>query len=157
MRIRVTSSVRINLPLQIFILKIILGRGGYLTPGLVRLDQRVRTANQLVRTLRELMPDLRAEQAEQVRAAFADALGPNRPEAAIGLVPNLGAAYRLMGQPDRADQSLQQAAAAWDDLLKDHPTDLHARNEWCRTTFNLVFVYLTNLAAPRRFDGLTLR
>ncbi|MGH3824017.1 MAG: beta-ketoacyl synthase N-terminal-like domain-containing protein, partial [Pseudonocardiaceae bacterium] len=30
---------------------VILGRGGYLTPGLARLDQRVRTANQLVTTL----------------------------------------------------------------------------------------------------------
>ncbi len=70
---------------------VVLGRGGYLTPGLVRLDQRVRTANQLVRTLRELMPDLPDERAEQVRAAFAEALGPHQPEAAIGLVPNLAA------------------------------------------------------------------
>ena len=37
---------------------VILGRGGYLTPGLVRLDQRVRAANQLVKTLGELLPDL---------------------------------------------------------------------------------------------------
>ena len=37
---------------------VILGRGGYLTPGLVRLDQRVRTANQLLDTLRDLLPDV---------------------------------------------------------------------------------------------------
>jgi acyl transferase domain-containing protein/phosphopantetheinyl transferase (holo-ACP synthase) len=78
---------------------VILGRGGYLTPGLVRLDQRVRTANQLVRTLRELLPDLPEEGAEQVRAAFAEALGPNKPEAAIGLVPNL-AASRIANRLD---------------------------------------------------------
>ncbi|HET6703385.1 beta-ketoacyl synthase N-terminal-like domain-containing protein, partial [Amycolatopsis sp.] len=40
---------------------VVLGRGGYLTPGLVRLDQRVRTASQLVRTLGELLPDLDAD------------------------------------------------------------------------------------------------
>lgn len=70
---------------------VVLGRGGYLTPGLVRLDQRVRTAGQLVRTLGELLPDLGADQLERVRAAFTDRLGPDRPEAAIGLVPNLAA------------------------------------------------------------------
>ncbi|WP_370656937.1 beta-ketoacyl synthase N-terminal-like domain-containing protein [Streptomyces sp. NBS 14/10] len=70
---------------------VVLGRGGYLTPGLVRLDQRVRTAHQLVRTLGELLPDLGADQLERVRAAFTERLGPDRPEAAIGLVPNLAA------------------------------------------------------------------
>ncbi|MEV6315396.1 beta-ketoacyl synthase N-terminal-like domain-containing protein [Streptomyces sp. NPDC051776] len=70
---------------------VVLGRGGYLTPGLVRLDQRVRTARQLVRTLGELMPDLGEERLARVHAAFVDRLGPDRPEAAIGLVPNLAA------------------------------------------------------------------
>ncbi|MFG2126830.1 beta-ketoacyl synthase N-terminal-like domain-containing protein [Streptomyces sp. NPDC048751] len=70
---------------------VVLGRGGYLTPGLVRLDQRVRTAGQLVRTLGELLPDLTPGQLERVRAAFTDRLGPDSPESAIGLVPNLAA------------------------------------------------------------------
>ncbi|MGY1497577.1 beta-ketoacyl synthase N-terminal-like domain-containing protein [Streptomyces sp. QTS52] len=70
---------------------VILGRGGYLTPGLVRLDQRVRTASQLVRTLGELMPDLDPAQLDRVRTAFTDRLGPDSPESAIGLVPNLAA------------------------------------------------------------------
>ncbi|MER8184970.1 beta-ketoacyl synthase N-terminal-like domain-containing protein [Kitasatospora sp. NPDC094015] len=70
---------------------VVLGRGGYLTPGLVRLDQRVRTAHQLVRTLGELLPDLTAGQLARVREAFTDRLGPDRPESAIGLVPNLAA------------------------------------------------------------------
>ncbi|WP_280716856.1 type I polyketide synthase [Kitasatospora sp. MAP5-34] len=70
---------------------VVLGRGGYLTPGLVRLDQRVRSAHQVVRTLGELLPDLTVSQLEKVRAAFADQLGPDRPESAIGLVPNLAA------------------------------------------------------------------
>ncbi|WP_241826836.1 type I polyketide synthase, partial [Streptomyces graminilatus] len=70
---------------------VILGRGGYLTPGLVRLDQRVRTAGQLVRTLGELMPELDPVQLDRVRTAFTDRLGPDSPESAIGLVPNLAA------------------------------------------------------------------
>ncbi|WP_238427056.1 type I polyketide synthase, partial [Streptomyces adustus] len=70
---------------------VVLGRGGYLTPGLVRLDQRVRTAGQLVRTLGELLPDLTDAQLERVRTAFTDKLGPDSAESAIGLVPNLAA------------------------------------------------------------------
>lgn len=70
---------------------VVLGRGGYLTPGLVRLDQRVRTAGQLVRTLGELLPDLTGDQLERVRTAFTERLGPDSPESAIGLVPNLAA------------------------------------------------------------------
>ncbi|MGW0883344.1 beta-ketoacyl synthase N-terminal-like domain-containing protein [Streptomyces sp. NPDC002671] len=76
-----------------------LGRGGYLTPGLVRLDQRVRTAGQLVRTLGELMPDLDAGQLARVRTAFTERLGADSPESAIGLVPNL-AASRIANRLD---------------------------------------------------------
>lgn len=70
---------------------VVLGRGGYLTPGLSRGSQRVRTANQLVRTLGELLPGLGADRLEQVRQAFTRQLGPDEPEQAIGLVPNLTA------------------------------------------------------------------
>ncbi|MFF4119223.1 beta-ketoacyl synthase N-terminal-like domain-containing protein [Streptomyces sp. NPDC001714] len=78
---------------------VVLGRGGYLTPGLVRLDQRVRTAGQLVRTLGELVPDLTPGQLARVREAFTDRLGPASPESAIGLVPNL-AASRIANRLD---------------------------------------------------------
>ncbi|MFF8971039.1 beta-ketoacyl synthase N-terminal-like domain-containing protein [Streptomyces sp. NPDC014995] len=78
---------------------VVLGRGGYLTPGLVRLDQRVRTAAQLVRTLGELLPDLTAGQLDRVREAFTERLGPDSPESAIGLVPNL-AASRIANRLD---------------------------------------------------------
>lgn len=78
---------------------VVLGRGGYLTPGLVRLDQRVRGAQQLVRTLGELVPDLTSHQLATVKAAFAEQLGEDRPESAIGLVPNL-AASRLANRLD---------------------------------------------------------
>ncbi|WP_268255242.1 beta-ketoacyl synthase N-terminal-like domain-containing protein [Streptomyces phaeofaciens] len=78
---------------------VVLGRGGYLTPGLVRLDQRVRTAGQLVRTLGELLPDLTGDQLDRVREAFTERLGPDSPESAIGLVPNL-AASRIANRLD---------------------------------------------------------
>lgn len=76
-----------------------LGRGGYLTPGLVRLDQRVRTAGQLTRTLGELLPDLSADQLDRIRTTFTERLGPDSPESAIGLVPNL-AASRIANRLD---------------------------------------------------------
>ncbi|WEO98744.1 type I polyketide synthase [Streptomyces sp. FXJ1.172] len=76
-----------------------LGRGGYLTPGLVRLDQRVRTARQLVRTLGELLPGLDSGQLDRIHAAFTERLGPDSPESAIGLVPNL-AASRIANRLD---------------------------------------------------------
>jgi acyl transferase domain-containing protein/phosphopantetheinyl transferase len=78
---------------------VVLGRGGYLGAGLARLDQRVRTARQLEATLEELLPELPAERLAQVRAAFQARLGPERPEASIGLVPNL-AASRIANRLD---------------------------------------------------------
>ncbi|MFD3723114.1 beta-ketoacyl synthase N-terminal-like domain-containing protein [Streptomyces sp. NPDC058674] len=95
---------------------IVLGRGGYLTPGLVRLDQRVRTARQLVRTLGDLVPGLDAGQLERVRAAFTDRLGPGRPEDAIGLVPNL-AASRVANRLDLRGPAYTVDAACASSLL----------------------------------------
>jgi acyl transferase domain-containing protein/phosphopantetheinyl transferase len=91
---------------------VILGRGGYLTPGLVRLDQRVRTVHQVLRTLGELVPDLSSEQRSALRDAFLTQLGPDRPESAIGLVPNL-AASRIANRLDlRGPASTVDAACA---------------------------------------------
>ncbi|MFD7660806.1 polyketide synthase, partial [Actinosynnema sp. NPDC059797] len=99
---------------------VVLGRGGYLTPGLVRLDQRVRTANQVVRTLRELVPELDDDRLERVRAAFADQLGPEAPESAIGLVPNL-AASRVANRLDlRGPAYTVDAACASSLVAVDH-------------------------------------
>ncbi|MGQ0838868.1 beta-ketoacyl synthase N-terminal-like domain-containing protein [Actinokineospora sp.] len=99
---------------------IVLGRGGYLTPGLVRLDQRVRTATQLVRTLGELLPELDDERLDQVRRAFTDQLGPEQPESAIGLVPNL-AASRVANRLDlRGPAYTLDAACASSLVAVDH-------------------------------------
>ncbi|HKE75647.1 MAG TPA: beta-ketoacyl synthase N-terminal-like domain-containing protein [Acidimicrobiales bacterium] len=68
---------------------VVVGRGGYLTPATARLEQRVRTAHQLVACVRELVPDLPADRLDAIREQFQAALGPSHPEASIGLVPNL--------------------------------------------------------------------
>jgi len=49
---------------------VILGRGGYYNAGIVRLDQRVRVAEQICLTLREVLPDLPDDRIDEVRAAF---------------------------------------------------------------------------------------
>ncbi|MFF8316636.1 beta-ketoacyl synthase N-terminal-like domain-containing protein [Streptomyces bobili] len=95
---------------------VVLGRGGYLTPGLVRLDQRVRTAGQLVRTLGELLPDLTSGQLDRVREAFTDRLGSDSPESAIGLVPNL-AASRVANRLDLRGPAYTVDAACASSLI----------------------------------------
>ncbi|MEZ4402978.1 MAG: beta-ketoacyl synthase N-terminal-like domain-containing protein [Kofleriaceae bacterium] len=78
---------------------VILGRGGYLTAGMARLSQRVRSAEQLDTTLAELVPGLAPSVRAGIRAAFATQAGQPGPEAAIGLVPNL-AASRIANRLD---------------------------------------------------------
>ncbi len=68
---------------------VVLGRGGYIGAGMARLDQRLRTARQLVDTLGTLLPTLGQEDLDQIRAAFTEQLGPEAPAAAMGVVPNL--------------------------------------------------------------------
>ncbi|MFF7976456.1 beta-ketoacyl synthase N-terminal-like domain-containing protein [Streptomyces sp. NPDC007905] len=104
-----------------------LGRGGYLTPGLVRLDQRVRTAGQLVRTLGELLPELSSAQLDRVRAAFTERLGPDSPESAIGLVPNLAASrianrLDLRGPAYTVDAACASALVAVDQAVTELTT-----------------------------------
>ncbi|HEY3894283.1 MAG TPA: beta-ketoacyl synthase N-terminal-like domain-containing protein [Pseudonocardiaceae bacterium] len=99
---------------------VIIGRGGYLTPGLARLDQRTRTANQLIVTLRELLPDLEDTQLEAVRSAFQSRLGPPSPESAIDLVPNL-VASRVANRLDLGGPAYTVDAACASSLLAiDH-------------------------------------
>ncbi|WP_282189801.1 polyketide synthase [Streptomyces sp. RPA4-5] len=71
---------------------VILGRGGFMGVATARLDQRVRTAHQLAVTLRELALELGESRIAAVREAFQASLGPEQPEASIGLVPSFTAA-----------------------------------------------------------------
>lgn len=68
-----------------------LGRGGYLTPGLMRGVQKVREGEQLLAVLRRTLPHLGEAEIEAVRAAWRASAGPLAPDEAIGLVPNLAA------------------------------------------------------------------
>jgi 3-oxoacyl-(acyl-carrier-protein) synthase len=70
---------------------VVVGRGGYLTPGCARLDQRVRLADEVVSAVRDLFPNLAGSDLATVRQAIRDRLGPEQPESSIGLVPNLAA------------------------------------------------------------------
>jgi acyl transferase domain-containing protein len=95
---------------------VILGRGGYLTPGLARLDQRVRASGQLVEMLRTLVPDLAEEQLRAVQGEFSGQLGELRPESSIGLVPNL-AASRIANRFDFGGPSYTLDAACASSLI----------------------------------------
>ncbi len=99
---------------------VVLGRGGYLTPGLARIDQRVRVANQVTSVLRDVLPDISDADLERVRLAFQDAVGPERPEASIGLVPNL-AASRIANRLDLQGPAFTIDAACASSLVAiDH-------------------------------------
>ncbi|MEV6444127.1 type I polyketide synthase [Amycolatopsis sp. NPDC051716] len=71
---------------------VVLGRGGYLSPGLQGFDQRVRTVRQITCTVGELLPSAGPAVLDRLRTALLEPLGEFRPETAAGLVPNLAAA-----------------------------------------------------------------
>jgi acyl transferase domain-containing protein len=99
---------------------VIIGRGGYLTPGVARLDQRVHTVHQLMAVISDLVPGLTRERLDAVRAAFEQRLGPDQPESAIGLVPNF-AASRLANRFDfRGPAYTVDAACASSLVAVDH-------------------------------------
>jgi len=95
---------------------VVLGRGGYFGPAFARIEQRVKTARQVAVTLREVLPDLPEEAVERVHAAFVEKLGPERPEAAIGLVPNL-AASRIANRLDLRGPAYTVDAACASSLI----------------------------------------
>jgi 3-oxoacyl-(acyl-carrier-protein) synthase/malonyl CoA-acyl carrier protein transacylase/phosphopantetheinyl transferase len=95
---------------------VIVGRGGYLTPGMARLSNRVRTAEQLATTLAELLPELPAATVAQIRDAFRARAGELGADAAIGLVPNL-AASRIANRLDLRGPAYTVDAACASSLL----------------------------------------
>ena len=106
---------------------VVVGRGGYMTPGLVRIDQRVRTSTQLVEAVRTLVPSLDDEQLRAVRRSFLDGLGPDRPAGAIDLVPNLAASrianrLDLHGPAYTVDAACASALVALDHCIRELAT-----------------------------------
>jgi acyl transferase domain-containing protein/phosphopantetheinyl transferase len=100
---------------------VIIGRGGYLTPGVARLDQRVHTAHQLTAVLRDLVPALGEDRLDAVREAFQKTLGP---EESIGLVPNFAASrvanrFDLRGPAYTVDAACASSLLAVDHAVRD--------------------------------------
>ncbi|MGW5706698.1 beta-ketoacyl synthase N-terminal-like domain-containing protein [Amycolatopsis japonica] len=95
---------------------VILGRGGYLSPGLQRFDQRVRSVRQITGAVRDLLPSARPEMLDRLRDALLEPLGEFRPDTAIGLVPNL-AASRVANRLDFGGPAYTVDAACASSLL----------------------------------------
>ncbi|HEV7757760.1 MAG TPA: beta-ketoacyl synthase N-terminal-like domain-containing protein, partial [Acidimicrobiales bacterium] len=103
---------------------VVVGRGGYRTPGIARLDQRIHTVQQLVEGLRALVPQIDDDRLDQVRHEFVRQLGPDRPEASIGLVPNLAASrianrFDFQGPAFTVDAACASALVAIDHGLHE--------------------------------------
>ncbi|MFF5806590.1 beta-ketoacyl synthase N-terminal-like domain-containing protein [Streptomyces sp. NPDC012746] len=105
---------------------VVLGRGGFMGVATARLDQRVRTAHQLEQTLREVAPELGERRIAQVRTAFQEALGPERPDASIGLVPSFTAARTANRLDFRGPAYTLDAACASSLLAVDQAVGLLA-------------------------------
>ncbi len=68
---------------------IILGRGNYPGPAIVRLGNMMRGAEQLIATLSTLLPELSPEKLMALKKGYQARCGAYGPDTAIGLVPNL--------------------------------------------------------------------
>jgi 3-oxoacyl-(acyl-carrier-protein) synthase/malonyl CoA-acyl carrier protein transacylase/phosphopantetheinyl transferase len=152
---------------------VILGRGGYLNPGMARLANRVRTGPQLAALLADL--ELDADTIERIRAAFSAKAGHQTAnESAIGLVPNLAASrianrLDLRGPAYTIDAACASSLLAVDQAcreLADHRCDavvaggVHVCHD---VTFWSVFTQLGALSKSsqirpfdRRADGIVI-
>ena len=106
---------------------VVLGRGGYIGHGMSRANQQVRTSRQVIAILEQLVPGIEADQIEEVRRAFASSFGPEQPEPAIGLVPNLTAS-RVANRLDLCGPAYTIDAACASSLLaiEQGIRDLHS-------------------------------
>lgn len=68
---------------------VIVGRGHYVGPGMARVVNITRGAQQLIDSLRTLVPDLRDDQLAAIKNDFQMRCGPFGADTAIGIVPNL--------------------------------------------------------------------
>ncbi|GGN04285.1 polyketide synthase [Dyadobacter beijingensis] len=70
---------------------IIIGKGNYTGPGATRAIEIVRTGQQIVEVLKSILPDLKNEDLERVKAEFQQKKGRFSADTAMGLIPNLTA------------------------------------------------------------------
>lgn len=96
---------------------VVIGRGGFITPGVARLDRRVTTSHQIAGILAELVPELGRSRLEEIRRAFCARLGPDGPDPSTGLVPGFAAsrvahAFDLRGPAYTLDASCASSLLA---------------------------------------------
>ncbi|MGD8308127.1 MAG: beta-ketoacyl synthase N-terminal-like domain-containing protein, partial [Chromatiales bacterium] len=95
---------------------VILGRGGYIGVRAARAGQHFRQAQQLVQSLKDLVPDLTPEQLASVKQEFLSKLGHYGGDTAIGLVPNI-AASRIANRFDLGGPAYTVDAACASSLI----------------------------------------
>ncbi|MEU7873533.1 beta-ketoacyl synthase N-terminal-like domain-containing protein [Dactylosporangium sp. NPDC049140] len=99
---------------------VIIGRGGFFSPGQVRHNQRVRMPSQVIQVLRELIPDLPESRLEAVRQRLDERLGKHQPEGPVGVVPNLAASRVANRLNLRGPAYVLDAACASSLVAVDH-------------------------------------
>ena len=95
---------------------VILGRGGYVNQVAMSLVQAVRTAEEIVRSARALIPDMTADQAAEIKRRYQAQIEGLGPDTIIGLVPNL-AASRIANRLDLHGPAYVVDAACASSLL----------------------------------------
>lgn len=70
---------------------VIIGRGNYVTPGVLRLEQHVRLLPQLLQTLQDLLPQISEQALAEVKQRLQAQLLPYGPDVASSLIPNFTA------------------------------------------------------------------
>jgi acyl transferase domain-containing protein/phosphopantetheinyl transferase (holo-ACP synthase) len=95
---------------------VVLGRGNYAGAGRTRLEQHVRTAEQIVTCLRTLLPGLTEAELARVKREFQGQIPGIGADAAIGLVPNLTAS-RLSNRLDLQGPAFTVDAACASSLV----------------------------------------
>lgn len=95
---------------------VILGRGGYMNQLSMSLVQAVRSAEELVRSARALIPGLTDAQAAEIKRRYQEQVEGLGPDTIIGLVPNL-AASRIANRLDLHGPAYVVDAACASSLL----------------------------------------
>ncbi len=95
---------------------VIIGRGNYVSAGVLRLEQHVRLLPQILQTLRDLFPDMSEEALTATRERLQQSLSYYGPDAASGLIPNL-VASRLANRLDLQGPAYTVDAACASSLL----------------------------------------
>lgn len=95
---------------------VIVGRGNYVSAGVLRLEQHVRMLPQIMQTLRDLFPDLDDAALAEARERLEGELSYYGPDMASGLIPNL-IASRLANRLDLHGPAYTVDAACASSLL----------------------------------------